>query len=68
MAKTCIVLNENPLVTTPDGSIGVMDFYLLDHGDFGPGGPDQTGGQNLRFPRFDPMILCSFKPQFDEQH
>ena len=32
-------LTKNPLVTTPVGSIGVMNFYFFDPGDFGPGGP-----------------------------
>ena len=34
---SCTVLTFHPLVTTPDGSIGVMNLYLFDPGDFGPG-------------------------------
>ena len=38
IAETCIVFNEKSVGNDPDESIGVMNFYLFDPGDFGPGG------------------------------
>ena len=38
IAVPCKFLTKNPLATAPDGSIGVMNFYFFDPGDFGPGG------------------------------
>ena len=47
---------------TPDGSIGVMNFYFFRPQGLWTRRPAQTGprDQNPAFQRFDPMILCSF--------
>ena len=54
IALSCAVFNFpiHPLVTTPDGSIGVMNFYFFDPGDFGPGG----------LHRLDPEVKISGSP------
>ena len=51
---------------TPDGSIGVMNSFFFDPGDFGPGGrhrPDPDV-KIRRSRRFEPIILCSFLSRF----
>ena len=70
IAETCIVLTRNPLVTTPDGHIGVMTFFLFDPGEFGPGGQHRPDPEVIiqRSKGLNPSFYVVFYGDSDEQH
>ena len=67
-------LTFHPLVTTPDGSIGVMNFYFFDPGDFGPRGwhgldPEVKIGRSKGLtPLFYLVFLWRFRLTTQENH
>ena len=62
IAVPCIVFNEESVGYDPRWIYWSYEFLLFRPQGLWTRRPAQTGprGQNLRFPRFDPMILCSF--------
>ena len=62
IAETCIVFNGKSAGNNPRWIYWSYEFLFFRPWGLWTWRPAQTRprGQNLRFPRFDPMILCSF--------
>ena len=63
-------LTFHPLVTTLDGSIGAMNFYFFDPGDFGPGGRHRLDldVKIRRSKGFNPSYYVVFYRDFEKRN
>ena len=66
----CLVLSKNRVVTSPDGSIGVTNFYFFDPGDFGPRGQHRPDPEVKirRSKGLNPSFYVVFYVDFDKRH